>query len=77
MKYNETEYNIDTLLLVIDQAKEKYEDLENYQMVSKLNAVLNFLPDYPVMAVLEAEYYQLPKDFIKILKDTFKVKSFK
>lgn len=76
MKHKD-EYSEATLLLVIDQAKEKYLEIERYDMVAKLNLILKFLPDYPLMALMEAEAQNLPKDFRDILQDTYKLKSFK
>jgi hypothetical protein len=76
-KVTEEVYDEATLLLVIDQAKEKYIDQEDFVMVDKLNAILEFLPSYPLMALLEAQAQQLPNDFCEVLINTYKLKLFK
>lgn len=47
-----------------------------HQAAEDLEAVLMFLPDYPVMAALEAEGRGLHEDFILMIRDTFKVRPF-
>ena len=46
------------------------------EAAQNLAAVLIFLPDYPVMAVMEAEARKLHKDFIQMISNTFHVKPF-
>jgi hypothetical protein len=43
-----------------------------------LKEIANNLPDYPIMALLEAEHYGgFTKDFIEMMKDAYQIKPFK
>jgi len=42
-----------------------------------LRAILEFLPDYPVVAVMEAEIRNVNKYIVEIIKNTFHVLSLK
>jgi hypothetical protein len=53
---------------IVDARKDKKEELAN-----KLQAVLNFLPEWPVMAILEAEALELNENFILMIQDSFNV----
>jgi DNA-directed RNA polymerase subunit RPC12/RpoP len=56
---------------IADSRKEKRHDL-----VAGLEAVLQFLPDSPVMAILEAEHHILNTNLILMIRDTFNVLPF-
>lgn len=43
---------------------------------AKLQSVLNFLPDYPVMAILQAEAYSMNNSLILMIRDSFNILPF-
>ena len=51
-----------------------FERSGKHEAAENLAAVLMFLPDYPVMASLEAEARGLHEDFILMIRDTFQVR---
>jgi hypothetical protein len=57
----------------IKESKNRKQDKLHEGMV----AVKDFLPEYPVMALLEAEARELNGMFIKYLKDAFNLKHFR
>jgi hypothetical protein len=56
---------------VADAKKER-----NDEMAHKLSAVLRFLPDYPVMAILECEALNMNPNLILMIRDSFGVLPF-
>lgn len=56
---------------ISDSKKEKRHD-----QVAAFEAILSFLPDYPVMAIMEAEYHQVNFNLILMIRDTFDVLPF-
>lgn len=48
----------------------------NKEQAGKLQIILNHLPDYPVMAVLEAEYLGMNNSLILMIRDSFEVLPF-
>lgn len=46
-----------------------------YQQAYLLNRILSFLPDYPVLAVMEAEELDMDETFIELLRDSFNIKA--
>ena len=56
---------------ITDDRKEGKKD-----HADKLQLVLNHLPEYPVVAVLEAEYLGLNSSLILLIQDTFEVLPF-
>lgn len=56
---------------IVDSKKEKKHDL-----VTALESILHFLPNDPVMALLEAEYHQVNYNLIVMIRDTFSILPF-
>lgn len=50
---------------------------KNNQQTDGFKAVKSFLPDYPVMAYLEAEARGLNDNFLELLQSTFNILPFK
>lgn len=48
----------------------------NSELAGKMQIVLSHLPDYPVMAILEAEYLGLNNNLILMIRDSFEVLPF-
>ena len=53
-----------------------FEKCGKHESAQNLVAVLMFLPDYPVVAVMEAEAQGLHEDFILMIRDAFHIKPF-
>jgi hypothetical protein len=47
------------------------------ELAIKLQSVLSFLPEYPVVAILEAEALELNENFILMIRDSFNILPFK
>lgn len=47
------------------------------QLVTDVRAILSFLPDYPVMAIMEAAERGFNVDAIQLMKKVFKVRNLK
>ena len=56
---------------IADSKKEK-----KTKQVEAFEAILYFLPDNPVMAVLEAEHYEVNHNLILMIRDTFHILPF-
>lgn len=74
---DEKDLNKDNLLRAIVSAKQKYIAQDNKRLAYSLQCIEEFLPKYPVLAVLEAEHLKMPSDFIKLLRRVFDIKQFK
>ena len=48
----------------------------NVEHAGKLQIVLNHLPDYPVMAIMEAEYLGMNNNLVLMIRDCFGVLPF-
>lgn len=46
------------------------------EFAEKLQIVLNHLPEYPVMAILEAEYLEMNPNLILMIRDSFEILPF-
>lgn len=65
-------------LNTLDKAiKDCARNKNNKKLEKDLRAIRDFLPDYPVMAVLEAEVRGMKDDFVIMLSDSFKILPFK
>jgi hypothetical protein len=60
----------------IQKAINKCKRSGDNNRLEDLTSVKSFLPDYPVMAVMEAEARNLNKDFISMLRQSFGVRGF-
>jgi hypothetical protein len=56
---------------VADAKKDKKWDFAN-----KIEIILSYLPEYPVMAILEAEEMGLNENLILMIRDSFNVRPF-
>ena len=62
----------------IEQAIKNCDLTTDYERKGALTRVKENLPDYPVMAVLEAEHYGgFSKDFMQMLKEAYGINPFK
>jgi hypothetical protein len=61
----------------IKQAITNCNRKKNTVGADNLRAILKLLPNYPVMAVLEAEARELNDDFIKMIRENFGVRPLK
>ncbi len=64
------------LLAAIKQAISDAKKDGKAELSIKLQAVLSFLPEYPVMAVLECEALDLPENFVIMIQDSFGIRPF-
>jgi hypothetical protein len=70
-------YSQDYLLDAIKRAMEETQRKGNYDTHYRLSQIYQFLPEYPVMAVLEAEYLQVDKELVSMIAKGFDVKPFR
>lgn len=63
---------VDAIKKTINDAKKKGET----ELAGKLQIVLSHLPEYPVMAVLEAEYLGMNNSLILMIRDSFEILPF-
>lgn len=63
---------VEAIKRTITDSKKKGEK----ELAGKLQIVLNHLPDYPVMAILEAEYLGMNSSLILMIRDSFEVLPF-
>lgn len=56
---------------VVDAKKEGKKEF-----AGKLQIVIDYLPEYPVMAIMEAEYLELNNSLILMIRDAFQVLPF-
>jgi hypothetical protein len=56
---------------IADSKKDKKQEL-----AQQLQSILNFLPDYPVMALLEAEHHKVNYNLILMIRDTYQILPF-
>lgn len=47
------------------------------ELARKFAKIVQFLPEYPVMAVLEAEFQKIDFNFIEVLYKVFEIRHFK
>lgn len=66
----------DKLLIAIKRAIKDSKKDKKFSLAEKLQSVLNFLPEHPVMAAMEAEALDLPDNFIIMIQDSFEVRPF-
>lgn len=64
------------LVVAIKRAIEDSVKANRKEFAKKLEKVLYFLPESPVMAVLEAEALDLPENFVIMIRDSFDIRPF-
>ena len=68
----------DRFKITIERAIKNCDVTNDYEKKGALTRVKENLPDYPVMALLEAEHYGgFKKEFIQMLKDAYDIRTFK
>ena len=63
-------------LKAIDKAIRECKHENKKEKLAALEAVKSFLPEYPVMALLEAEARNLNPKFVRMLQQSFGVRAF-
>ena len=72
MKKNPPKATPKSLVLAIKLVIKSYQTkYNNKDLANRFRHVLEFLPKYPVMAVMEAEAQNLNPQFIKLLQKTY------
>lgn len=66
----------DRFIAALDKAIRECDAKKDRPRLEKLKAVRHHLPEYPVMALMEAEGYGLADDFVGMLQQAFDVKPF-
>jgi len=61
------------LIIAIKRAISDSKKGGREEFAKKLEKVLAFLPEWPIMAILEAQALSLPDNFIIMLQDSFSV----
>lgn len=64
---------IEAIKLAISNCKKKNDT----KLMENLKAIIKLLPEYSVMAVLEAEARNMSTEFIQLLRDSFDIKTWK
>lgn len=66
----------DRLMAALKRTIADYKKEGKNDYAGKLQIVLGHLPEYPVMALLEAEYLGLSNSLIMLIRDSFQVLPF-